>query len=175
MVKQLIQSIDGWQSLTNNEILAALNAPSVVKDNHEKITWAGVAFMIGPQAAEMLRVTLKDNNLEWANLQLGGQGIDCAHPMVQGMLTQFEQAGLPGMQMLREYGIKTVSPYVNAGGVGLCTIEQVNVAVAQLRLEERKQELKTEAAAEYNAFVDAVDAWNGQGEAPRLVAFNVGD
>jgi hypothetical protein len=174
MIQPLIQNIHSWQSLTNNEILAILNTASEAIENHEKITWAGVAFMIGPEAAEMLRVTLKESNLEWANLQLGGLGIDCAHPMVQGMLTQFEADGLPGMQQLREYGVRTVSPYVKAGGVGLVTIEQVNVAVAAMNLAERKQQLKTKGANEYNQFIDAVDRWNGTGNEPDIAAFYVG-
>jgi hypothetical protein len=173
MLRQILENtIPNYKELSVDEIVNTLNAESVVIENHEKITWAGVAIVMGPENAERLLVALRASGLEWANLQLGGQGIDIAHPLVQGMLTNFENAQQPGVTELKAYGVRYVSPYVYNGGTGMVTAEQITNLLLETELDDKRTAMRAKGASEYNKFIDAVAAWNGEDDEPRLVGFN---
>ncbi len=159
----LIKQIDDWQNKTPQQIADALNSPSVEYVDPQLYTWAGVALIAGPQGAEGLRIALEQNGMGWAVHQLGGSGLQLSNDLVQQALLGFAQAGVPGAASLASTGKRLISKLENAG-LPAATVESVEEAL----FAEAKRELIAAAAQRYNAFVSAVDAWDGSGEEPVL-------
>lgn len=164
MIKQLIKSLS--LSGTAQEITDHLNALTIEKRDDQLYTWAGVANLVGPVGAESLRLALEANNLAWVNLQLGGFGIQLSNPLVQQALLGFAQAGVPGCDVLAAQGIRHVSPYINAGGSGDVLLINVQTALSQIAIEDAKQSTRTAGSSTYNAWVSAVESWDGTGDPP---------
>lgn len=169
MLAELIKSIDDWQNKTASQLATALNDSSAVEIVDSQLyTWAGVALIAGPEGAEAFRLALEANGMGWAVHQLGGSGIQLSNPLCQQALAAFAQANVPGASELALAGIHRVSIWRNAGNASDVTVEQVQAALDQLELETTKTQLRQSAAAAYNAFVSAVDAWDGSGNPPVL-------
>jgi hypothetical protein len=195
MLQPLIQNIPNWQALTNNEILSVLNSPSEEIENSELQSYAGVQLVLGIEKTAKLKLTLErtlaalgqmpqssetDRQIAFLNMLhwgLSNTKVNFADRDVRSAFEAFrpvlESIDIP-VDRLLSIGIQRVSPYVKAGGVGLVTIEQVNVAVCSLKLEAWKQQRKQKGATEYNDFIDAVDRYDGNGPEPDIAAFNVG-
>lgn len=160
---ELIKQVPGWEGLTAQQIADSLNTPSVQRVDSQLYTWAGVALIVGPQGAEALRMALEQNGMGWVVHQLGGSGIQLSNPMVQAALLGFHQAGVPGCQVLAHQGISMVSSleYI---GLPPATSQSVAEALVTISKESKKQA----AAERYNAYIEAIEAWNGTGEEPIL-------
>ena len=98
----------------------------------------------------------------------------CAYQSASGSVSPVSGRTTIGVPVtgLLQMGVQTKSLYASRGGVGLCTIEQVNTAVASLKSDKWKDEQRQEGAAEYSKYVAAIDLYDGTGEKPSLVAFN---
>lgn len=153
---------------TAAELVALLNAQSVEIIDEQLYTWAGVALIAGPDGAENFRIALEANGMGWAVHQLGGSGLQLSHPLTQQALAAFEAGNVPGASLLKAAGIHYVSPYVADGGVGLVSEPQVQAELDLILLQAQKQSLIDSGAQAWNAFVNAVDAWDGVGDPPVL-------
>jgi hypothetical protein len=123
-LQNLIQSgnYDSPQAAYN-----AITSPSIEVRDDDLYTWAGVALVGGPVAAESLRIALEQNGMGWAVHQLGGAGLQLSNPLVQGALLQLAQAGVPGCAELAAKGISMKAPWFVAG-IDEPTLEQVTEA-----------------------------------------------
>jgi len=166
MLANLIQNIPGWETKTVDEITSALNSQSIKVEDHEPYTWAGVALLVGPVATETLRETLDAQGLGWVVYQLGGAGIRLNNPLVQQALLGFAQAGVLGASDLAAKGMHYVSPAMQHGLT--VTPETVATALESLTLETTKSVMLQAGANRWNAFVDAIDVWDGSGSGPVL-------
>jgi hypothetical protein len=160
---EFIKQIPNYQNLTDEQIADSLNSASVQRVDEQLYTWAGVALIVGPQAAEGLRIALEANGMGWVVHQLGGSGIQLSNPMVQAALLGFSQAGVPGCSDLAAKGVSLVSVLAQAG-LPAATADSVRLAL----FEDSKASLIQAAADRYNSFVAAVNAWDGSGEEPVL-------
>lgn len=106
----------------------ALITPSVEVRDDQLYTWAGVAQIVGPEAAEALRLALEANGLGWAVHQLGGSGLQLSNDLVQQALLGFAQAGIPGMAELAAVGKSLKAPWQAAGLPGAPTEAEVQAA-----------------------------------------------
>lgn len=159
----IIKQIPDYQNLTTQQIVDFLNAASVQRVDDQLYTWAGVALIVGPQAAEDLRLALESNGMSWVVHQLGGSGIQLSNPMVQAALLGFSQTGVPGCSQLAAQGVSLVSVLTQAG-LPPATADDVRLAL----FEDSKASLIQAAADRYNSFVAAVNAWDGSGQEPVL-------
>lgn len=166
-MQNFIKQIPNWQSLTANQIVSALNEPTIEFVDPALYTWAGVALIAGPEGAEGLRVALEQNGMGWAVHQLGGSGIQLSNPMVQQALLGFAQAGVPGCATLAATGKRNIS-LLEQAGLPPATVESVTEALAAIALAAAKQAKIAGASSRYNAFIDAVESWDGIGEGPVL-------
>lgn len=96
---------------TAQEAFDEITTPSIEVRDDQLYTWSGVALVVGPQAAEGLRLALLANGLGWVVHQLGGLGIQLSNPLVQQALLGFAQAGLPGCAELAAKGISLQAPW----------------------------------------------------------------
>lgn len=150
----------------------AITAPSVEIRDDANYTWAGVALVVGPEAAEMLRLALNDNGMGWVVHQLGGLGIQLSNPLVQQVLTGFAAAGLPGCAELKAKGISLQSLWQVAGIATEPTLQQVTDAFnAELRwrayqsVVERATAATEAAAAAYRSPTPTPEEITTAGEA----------
>jgi hypothetical protein len=163
----LIQSIPDWQNKTAAEIVSELNAETVQYVDPQLYTWAGVALIAGPVGAEALRIALEQNGMGWAVHQLGGSGLQLSNDLVQQALLGFAQAGVPGCADLASTGKRLISKATQSG-LPPVTEPDVSETLAALQLRDDKDALLADGAARWNAFADAVEAWDGNGEEPVL-------
>ena len=146
---------------TAQEAFDAITTPSIEVRDDQLYTWSGVALVVGPQAAEGLRIALIDNGLGWVVHQLGGLGIQLSNPLVQQALLGFAQAGLPGCADLAAKGISLQAPWQSAG-LTEPTLADVEAAFAEVEAEKQKEALRLRLDA----------AWNriGTSEQPQAIA-----
>lgn len=123
-LQQLIQS---GNYASAQEAFGAITTQTVEVRDDQLYTWAGVALVGGPVAAESLRIALEQNGMGWAVHQLGGAGLQLSNPLVQGALLQLAQAGVPGCTELAATGISFVTPWQRAG-IEQPSLEQVEKA-----------------------------------------------
>ena len=139
---------------TEQEAFDAITTPSIEVRDDQLYTWSGVALVVGPQAAEGLRIALIDNGLGWVVHQLGGLGIQLSNELVQQALLGFAQAGLPGCAELAAKGISFQAPWQVDGIETEPTMEDVAEAFnLELRWRAYQSIIQrataaTEAAAE---------------------------
>lgn len=164
---QLIESIENWQNKTAAEITAELNEKNIPFIDQQQYTWAGVALIAGPQGAEALRLALDANGMGWAVHQLGGSGLQLSNDLVQQALLGFAAADVPGCSELAAAGKRLIS---KAEQAGIGTAEESVVAnfLASMQLQSIRKQKKDAAVARYNAYIAAIDTWNGVSEEPIL-------
>lgn len=153
--------------LGDNAVVAAkLNAPSIVISDDELYTWAGIALVAGPEAAEMLRVALEQNNMGWAVHQFGGSGLQLTNPLVRGALEQFILAGVP-LQSLLDATQYNISPAQKLIGREVTEEEVFNY-----RLARRKTQLNADAKTYFNdkirLYHKAIALWDGLTDEPQF-------
>lgn len=156
-----IRRLPGWQNLEVREIWTLLTAKSIEVTDDRLYTWAGVAQVAGPDAAEKIRIALEKNGAGWAVHQLGGSGIPLSDPQAQAMLRLLDAAGVPGCAELAAIGRRMISPLEQAGGEGDVALERVDVALQKALLSDL-------AADRYQAYRQALSRWNGDGRPPEL-------
>ena len=137
----------------------AITSPTIEVRDDDLYTWAGVALVGGPVAAESLRIALEQNGMGWAVHQLGGAGLQLSNPLVQGALLQLAQAGVPGCSELAAVGISFVTPWQQAN-IEQPTLEQVEkvwtVDKARRDMSAELQVLQAKSTA-VNAWLDSLD------------------
>lgn len=165
MLKERIKQIAGYETLTPSEILVHLNVKNIEKTNSEQYTWAGIALVAGPEAAEALRQALEANGMAWAVHQFGGTGLSLDNPLVQQAMVGFRDAGVPGMDLLIETGVwqESIADEV----LGRDATEE---DVADALLSIQKEALETAAVDALQAFREALSSWDGTGSPPVLGA-----
>ena len=119
---------------TAQEAFDAITTPSVVVEDDQFYTWAGVGEVAGEQSTQPILNALKAANQEAFVYQLGGKGLQLHLPQVQAMLLQFAQLGVPGCAELAAQGKSTKAPWQVAGIAAAPTLQQVTDAFnAELR------------------------------------------
>lgn len=173
-LRTLIQSIDGWQSKTAVELHAILAVQTVTHENHTLISYAGLGEIIGHDVSAGIRFAIQqyaksitDSKqfplrafLEYAHWALDSQLYDPGLPDTQAKLEE-HRALLTGLGVpvdaLKEIGVWTEP---------LTDVTEADIAAELLKI--RKESIVAAAASTWNAFVAAVDQWDGSGNPPKL-------
>jgi hypothetical protein len=150
----LIESIDDWQSKTDQQLHDALHAETIQYQDHELWTWAGVAEIGGNACAEGLRIALEANNMGWAVHQLGGSGLDLSLDPIQSALYALfaNGTGVPDLDLVALAVKRMISPLEDAG---------LTATLAQISLAKSKRLKYLAAASRWNSYVSNLSAWNG--------------
>ena len=150
----LIESIDDWQSKTDQQLHDALHAETIQYQDHELWTWAGVAETGGNACAEGLRIALEANNMGWAVHQLGGSGLDLSLDPIQAALSALWAygAGVPDLDLVALAVRRMISPLEDAG---------ITATLSQVSLARSKRLKYLAAASRWNSYVSNLSAWNG--------------
>jgi len=164
MLANLIKSVPDYQTKTAAEITSAINAETIPVIDSQMYTWAGVALIAGPTGAEGLRLALEGNGMGWVVHQLGGSGLQLSDALSQQVLIGFAQAGVPGCAELAWQGKHFISMGAQAG---LGVVTEASVA-SLVSVDLAKESMMSLGANRWNAFVDAIDVWDGSGSGPVL-------
>ena len=147
----LIESIDDWQSKTDQQLHDALHAETIQYQDHELWTWAGVAETGGNTCAEGLRIALEANNMGWAVHQLGGSGLDLSLAPIQAALSALwaNGAGVPDLDLVALAVKRMISPLEDAG---------ITATLSQVSLARSKRLKYLAAASRWNSYVSNLSA-----------------
>jgi hypothetical protein len=151
----LIQTIPDWQNKTPQELHAELSAPSVLVEDHELYTWAGVALVCGDDGASALCSKLIEFGKLWAVHQLGGRGLDMASDEVQQQLYYLDSIGVPNMAKLAQAVKRSISLLEQSG---------IEATVEEVAIAQRKRQLEDAATDRLQAYREALSAWDGSVE-----------
>lgn len=105
-------NLPDWQSKSPEDVLAYLSAESILYEDHQLWTWAGIAQVTGDEGASALCNKLIELNKLWAVHQLGGAGLDLANDEIQQQLYYMHSIGVPGMADLASSVKRYYSPLV---------------------------------------------------------------
>jgi phospholipase/lecithinase/hemolysin len=141
----------------------------VTTNTNRQIIVADIINAVGIEAGALVLGTLQaaaatNPILAAAYQALVTVGISLSDDLRQGMIDQLAVAGnWPNSirDAMKSLGRITQPRWQLEGYTTEPTLEQIT-------LELDKQRLRNDAASRYNAFVDAVDAWDGSGEEPVL-------
>lgn len=140
---------------TAQEAFDAITLPSVVVEDDQFYTWAGIGDVAGEDATQPILEALKANKQEAFIYQLGGKGIQLHLPKVQAMLLLFAQLGVPGCAELAAQGKSTKAPWQVDGIATEPTLEEVtNAFNAELRYRSY-QSIVNRATAAMEAAAEA--------------------
>lgn len=186
-LKEAIQSIPDWETKTDQELHTLLNAVTVTPDPTpytfasmgEELTRRGlpgsairsqVSYtmmqvelkeIILPQAYEVVR---GDIRAAYIAMSATKEGLSLHTPERQQLVGLLAQEGNwpPGtMEAVISLGMKQTKLHE-------CSLSEVQSAKAELALDEVKKVKRIAAATRYNAYIDALDAWDGVGAEPVL-------
>ena len=154
--------------MTAQERLDFLLEPVTTNTNRQIIV-ADIMTAVGVDAGRLVLGTLKaaseaDPILAAAYQALVTVGISLSDDLRQGMIDQLAVAGQwPNSvrDAVKALGRVTQPRWATQGYQSQPTLQQIQT-------ELDKDRLRTEAAQRYNAFVEAVDSWDGGGEEPVL-------
>jgi len=141
----------------------------VTTNTNRQIIVADIINAVGIEAGALVLGTLQAASatnpiLAAAYQALVTVGISLSDDLRQGMIDQLAVAGSwPNSvrDAVKALGRITQPRWQIEGYATEPTLEQIT-------LELDKQRLRNDAASRYNAFVDAVDSWDGSGEEPVL-------
>jgi hypothetical protein len=189
-LSKTIQDIPDWQSKTASELFTLLTevrtepdpTPYTFASMGEELTRRGLpgSDIRSQVSYTMMQVELKEIALPTAFEKARGdiraayiamsatkEGLSLHTPERQalvGLLTQVGQWPAGVDQAVLSLGVRQ---YTLASDAGLSIVlGDVEAALGQIQLEAIKQTKRQAAATRYNAYVDALDSWDGSGPEP---------
>lgn len=157
--RKLVESIEGWKSLSDAQLVAACLEKSGEYIDQERWSLLGIATIIGPQNVEPLKQFLESAGLGWAVMQAAGSGL----PIGDATLNIFLRSlGNPWCVAIAERGRHPASICEMAGLPE--SVEAIQAGIAEARLGAKKDAIGKAGAARWNAFRDALHGWNGDPE-----------
>jgi hypothetical protein len=182
-MKEIIKTVPGWDTMTPSQLLTELTTATIPRENSELLSWAGVGQKIGMANAAAMRLGLERAAVDpqmplekvgflkfslWA-LDAGKLDFSLADTQngLEGNRTLLASLGLP-VDALKQLGRWMETPWQAAGLASPPTLAELEAELAAIELEATKTEAMSAGAARWNAFVDALDAWDGSGETPVL-------
>jgi hypothetical protein len=163
--RKAIESIDGWQEMTDAGVIAAAKAKSFLYVNSEKWSLLGVATIIGPDQVKPFIEFCESIGYGWIATQAAGAGLPIGDPAFNAQLLAI---GDPRCNALAAAGRRYISPCERFGVAE--DSAAIASALALLRLEERKKEIKKVGSGVYSDFIHRVDLYDGNGPEPELCA-----
>lgn len=121
-----LQIVTANVNATDAEIAAILNAQSVEVRDTEKWTSAGLARAIGVANFGRLDEVLKSApGMDWVRMAMASQGLDLSQPEIQAGVDSLRPAIGNLADMIKQIGIRHLSPWAASGREGQATEQDV--------------------------------------------------
>ena len=154
--RKVIEAIQGWEGLTEAEVIDAAIRQEHVYSDPERWTLLGFATIIGPENVQPLIDFLGTIGLGWIASQAAAGGVPIGAADFNAAMRAIPH---PSCQMLADRGRRMVS---------LCGLNKLPEADAQIvaawqgmKLEKTKAEKRRTGSGRYNSYMAAIEAWNG--------------
>lgn len=154
--RKVVELVDGWQSMTDAELIEAATSRSLAWSDPDRWTLIGIAGLIGPQNVTPFLEFLSQINYAWVGTQAAGAGLPIGDEQFNAAMRSIEH---PFCQAIADAGRKLVSLCELQG---LANNGQAVVDAAKaMRLEKLKEGKLKVDADRWNKHVKAVQFWDG--------------
>jgi hypothetical protein len=154
--RKVVELIDGWQSLTDAELIEAATSRDLAWADPDKWTLVGVANLIGPGNVSALLAYLAEIGYEWVGTQAAGAGLPIGDEAFNNAMRAI---GHPDCIAIADAGRKFISLCESRG---LANNGQAVVDAAKaMRLELLRSSKRAEGATRWNSYNRALDTWDG--------------
>jgi len=157
--RKVIEAIQGWEDLTEAEVIDAAIRREHVYADPDRWTLLGFATIIGPENVQPLIDFLGTIGLGWIASQAAAGGVPIGAADFNAAMRAIPH---PSCQMLADRGRRMVS---------LCGLnnltedgDQIVAAWNLMKLERLRSDKRRGASTRYNVYVAAIDKWNGDPE-----------
>jgi hypothetical protein len=174
-IHDLILSIESWQSLTAEELLSQLQAPTVDFSDSTNWTWRGIALVYDPDSGKRfgregnrkLADALMNAGDQWVVSQLS-TGMVLNDPEIQSILRYLDTAGIvPGARHVADAVQRKISILEQAGLTA--SLDDVLAAKSYLEISIWRRSKVDEAKDHLQRYIEAITVYvPGEGEEPRL-------
>ena len=154
--RKVIEAIQGWEDLTEAEVIDAAVRREHVYADPDRWTLLGFATIIGPENVQPLIDFLGTIGLGWIASQAAAGGVPIGAPDFNAAMRAIPH---PSCQMLADRGRRMVS---------LCelfTVPEDSSAIANglrsMKVAKAKAAKLSSGSGRYNSYVAAIEAWNG--------------
>lgn len=154
--RKVIEAIQGWEDLTEAEVIDAAIRQEHVYADPDRWTLLGFATIIGPENVQPLIDFLGTIGLGWIASQAAAGGVPIGAADFNAAMRAIQH---PSCQMLADRGRRMVSlcglnklPEVDA---------QIVAAWQAMKLERTKAEKRRTGSSRWNAYAKAIDEWDG--------------
>jgi hypothetical protein len=154
--RKVIESIDGWEDLTEAEVIDAAIRQEHVYADPDRWTLLGFATIIGPEKVQPLIDFLGSIGLGWIASQAAAGGVPIGAADFNEAMRAIPH---PSCQMLADRGRRMVS---------LCGLNKLPEVDAQIvaawqgmKLEKTKAEKRRTGSSRWNNYAKAIDEWDG--------------
>lgn len=163
MYESVIRGLGDWQSMTDDQIVAAVTAIDQPFAEPEKWMTLGIAAIIGEQNMPALLSWMETAKIDWIRQDMAFPGLPIGDPVFNAKLVA---TGNVFCQAIAAHGRRLVSRCYLAGLAD--DASAIKETIKAMRLELRKRAWRTSFATRYNAAMIAVDNYNGVGPEPTL-------
>lgn len=154
--RKVVELVDGWQSMTDAELIEAATSRSLAWSDPDRWTLVGIASLIGAENVSALLAFLADIGYGWVGTQAAGAGLPIGDEAFNGAMRAI---GHPHCVAIADAGRKMISLCESQG---LANNGQAVVDTAkQMRLERLKEDKLKVDADRWNKHVVAVKNWDG--------------
>jgi hypothetical protein len=142
-------------NLSDAEIVSELTAPTVLKIDSQRWTWAGLAIRFGPEMVGQIDEMLKGSpGYDWVRLLLAGGGIDFSTDQTQAALESLRPFLGDTIDSLQAVGVWYVSPWNDAGRSGSASIDDVAAIRTQIAADNLRAAVEAKWASLCNELVN---------------------
>lgn len=154
--RQLVEKLPGWETMTEEEAVAAALAKSKTYIYDGKLSLLGVAETIGQVNMSSLISFLEGIGLGWAVIQAGGAGLPIGDATLNAELRAI---GHPLLTQIADAGRRPASPCELAG----LAEDPAKIAEGYLaaKLGALKRDRLTSGAERWNEYNRAMLQWDG--------------
>lgn len=141
-------------------LLEVVSTPS----NRGRLTHAWIAENVSLAVADGVYAAINAVSVPTAMRYTTGNGIDTTAALWKLQATAVAQSNeslSPHLDLLRDFESVRKPRWEIEGYATAPTLEQIQLSID-------KDRLRTDAVTRYNAFIEALDSWDGSGEEPAL-------
>ena len=154
--RKVIEAIEGWERLSEQEVIDAATRLDHVYADPDKWTLLGFATIIGPENVQPLIDFLGTIGLGWIATQAAAGGVPIGSKDFNDAMRAIPH---PSCQMIADRGRRMVS---------LCGLNKLPEVDAQIvaawqgmKLEKTKAEKRRTGSTRWNDYAKAIDEWDG--------------
>ena len=154
--RKVVELIDGWQSMTDAELIEAATSRSLAWSDPDRWTLVGIASLIGAENVSGLLSFLADIGYGWVGTQAAGAGLPIGDEAFNNAMRAI---GHPHCLAIADAGRKMISLCESQGLAN--DGQRVIDAAKQMKLEKLQDGKLKAGASRWNAYNIAIRNWDG--------------